>query len=288
MLIVDVVKDVLKLFLCYLKLEEKSFSSFPYINAFSGQKAIVAGNGPSLNVLLEKYEKGEIQIDSNSFFVNMAPLSPLFYKIKPKHLCLSDFVFARDTEGRTDTVRRMYDLLQNQVDWDLTIYLGFTKKKYAKELISYSRITNPKIHFVILNRKHCSSLSPVSRHFLYKKGWFMPEEGTVVNTAIYLALIEGYKEIDLYGIEHNMFLNLCMDDNHNLCIREKNFYDDSWTLRPVINDSNGTRAFVHDYMFFIYIMFRSHYLLRQFADYLNTKIYNCTPGSMVDVYDFKE
>lgn len=287
MFLISFFKNIIKLFFCFLRLEEKTFTPFPYLNRFLGQKAIVAGNGPSLNMLLEKYEKGEIHLDSNMFFVNMAPLSDLFYKIKPKHLCLSDFVFARDTEGRTEKVRKMYDLLEERVDWDLTIYLGFTKKEYGKELIRYSKITNPNIHFVFLNRKHCSSLSPTFRNFLYKKGLFMPEEGTVVNTAIYLALIEGYKEIELYGIEHNMFVNLCLDESHKLCIREKNFYDDSWHKIPVCNDINGARSFVHDYMYFIYIMFRSHYYLRQLADYLNAKVYNCTPDSMVDVYDFK-
>lgn len=288
MFIISAVKEIVKLLLCYLKLDEKTFSKFPYLNRYEGQKAVVAGNGPSLNTLLEKYERGEIDLDSNVFFVNMAPLSPWFYKIKPKHLCLSDFVFARDTEGRTESVRRMYDMLEHQVDWDLTIYLGFTKRQYGKELIKYSRITNPNIHFVLLNRKHCSILCSPLRHRLYKKGLFMPEEGTVVNTAIYVALIEGYKEIDLYGIEHNMFLNLCMNEEHRLCIREKNFYDYSWSLRPVINDYSGSHSYIHEYMFFIYVMFKSHYLLHQFADYLGAKIFNCTPGSMVDVYDFKE
>jgi hypothetical protein len=65
----------------------------------------------------------------------------------------------------------MYDDLEQKVDWDLSIYLCFPRKKDGEELISFSRIKNPKIHFVFLNRKHCSGLAPSWRHYLYKKGY---------------------------------------------------------------------------------------------------------------------
>ena len=269
----------------FLRSDEWSFNKFPDLDRYNGRKALVMGNGPSLKELLKKYRNGEACIPQDSFFVNFAPLDPLFYEIKPLHLCISDFIFARDTPGRTEMTRRLYDLLEAKVDWDLTIYLNFTKREYCRQLIDYSRIKNPNIRFVFLNRKHCSELIPRLRHELYKKGLFMPEEGTVVNTAIYLALIEGYKEIELYGVEHNMFLNLRVDERNRLCIYEKNFYDAEGKMVPVINDTDGSTAHIHEYMHFIYVMFRSHYLLRQFADYMGATVWNCTPGSLIDVYE---
>ena len=53
----------------------------------------------------------------------------------------------------------------------------------------------------------------------------MPEDGTIANTAIYLALIEGYKEIELYGADHNMFLELGVNENNQLCSLDSHFYD---------------------------------------------------------------
>jgi hypothetical protein len=116
----------------------------------------------------------------------------------------------------------------------------------------------------------------------------MPEEGTVVNTAIYVALIEGYKEIELYGVEHSMFLNLRMNEKHEMCMLQKNFYDKEEKLVPLKTDVDFKKMYIHDYMNFIYVMFKSHYLLRQFADYMGARILNCTPDSMIDVYEFKE
>lgn len=287
--IVRQVKDILKLGYYFFILPEKSFNHFPFLNKHIGEKALIFGNGPSTKDVINKFNNGDFIIPENSFFVNYAPLDPTFFKIKPNHYFLSDFVFSRDTHDyRVGMTHKMYDLLEKNVDWDLNIYLCFPKIENCKELIKFSRITNPNIHFVFLNRKHCSGLQPSLRHKLYKRGWFMPEEGTVVNTAIYVALIEGYKEICLYGVEHSMFLNLRMNEKHQLCIVQRNFYDKEDKLVPVKNDDNFEMAKIHHYMNFIYVMFRSHYLLRQFADYMGARIINCTPDSMIDVYEFKD
>ena len=290
------VKSVLKkireiIAFCYylLAAPDWRFNKFPYLNKYKGKKAMVFGNGPSTKIVLDKSDKGDIEILQDSFFVNYAPLDPHFFKIKPKHYLLCDLVFARDTkDNRVEMTRRMYDLLEKEVEWDLSIYLGFMKREYCEELIKFSKIKNPLIHFVYLNKKTCPLLSSGFRHWLYKKGLFMPEEGSVVNTAIYIALIEGYKEIELYGVEHNMFLNLRMNEQHQLCIIHKNFYDKEEQLVPITLDGSFKQGKIHNYMSFIHTMFNSHYLLKQFADYLGAKIINCTPNSMIDVYEFKE
>lgn len=287
--IIRQIKEILKLVYYFLILPEKKFNRFPYFNRHNGEKALIFGNGPSTKDIFEKYNNGEFLIPKNSFFVNYAPLDPTFFKIKPNHYILSDFVFSRDTHDyRVEMTRKMYDLLENNVDWDLNIYLCFPKKENCRELVEFSRIKNSNIHFVFLNRKHCSGLQPSLRHKLYKRGWFMPEDGTVVNTAIYVALLEGYKEIELYGVEHNMFLNLRMNEKHEMCMLQKNFYDKEDKLVPLKRDGDFAKMYIHGYMNFIYVMFRSHYLLRQFADYMGSRIVNCTPDSMIDVYDFKE
>lgn len=279
------ISQIIKLVIYLIKMEDYYFNKFPYLNKYKGKKARIMGNGPSLKNVLNDYKNGKREIESDTFFVNFAPLDSTFYQIKPKHLCISDFVFARDTEGKTEMVRKLYNLLESKVDWNLNIYLGFSKRKDCLKLIEFSKITNPKIHFVFLNRKYCSGLIPQIRHKLYQKGLFMPEEGSIINTAIYIALIEGYSEIELYGVEHNMFLDIRVNECNKLCILQKNFYDNQSVLVPVCNDSDSSSAKIHDYMNFIYVMFHSHYLLQQFAEFLGSHIYNCTSNSMIDVYE---
>lgn len=274
---------LLCLYVWRLRLEPK-FYRFPYMNINKGKKAMVMGNGPSLRLLLDKYSKGEINVTQDSFFVNLSPLDESFYKIKPKHLFWSDYVFVQETEGKTAQIRKMYDLMEERIDWDLTVFLNLPNKKDDERLKSYSRLTNPHIHFVDMNRKYCDELCPSLRNWLYKKGLFQPTEGTVVITALYAAILEGYSEIELYGSELDMFKDLALDDDNNLFLLERHFYCAPETAR-VCHDGTAVAATIKDYLSWIVAMFQSHQLIRQFADYMGCKIYNCTPGSMVDAYE---
>lgn len=285
MIIKNVIVESLRLFKCFISLNEFTFNKFPDFDINKGKKCMVFGNGPSLKSLLKKYEEGKISLTNDCFVVNLFPLNPMFYKIKPKYLFWSDYVFIQDTPGSTEKIRMMYDEMQDKVDWDLTIYLNAPWQKDNRRLIEYSGLTNPNIRFVCLNRKFCDILHPKLRHRLYKTGYFMPTEGTVVNTAIYVAILQGFQEIELYGSELSMFKDLEVGDDNQLYIVQKHFYEKDY--RAIQTTDGGGKAYVHTYMGYMRAMFYSHYLLRQFADYMGARVINCTPGSMIDVYERK-
>lgn len=275
---------------CIRKMLFKRHHRFPLLNAFEGKKAYVLVNGPSLRKALDEYDQGLHDFNEDSFWVNLGPLDPRFLKIKPKHFCLSDPIFYQDFPSKKEQVRKMYDILQTQVDWDLYLYIDFFNEWENDKLIEYSRITNPKIHFVRLNRKHCSRLWHPIRHWFFKRQWFMPEDGTIANVALYLAVIEGYKEIELYGADHTMFLELAVNENNELCSLDSHFYEDGKPKMHVLKNCLTTedKAFkVHEFLYIVYVMFYSHSIVRKFADYMGAHILNCTKGSMIDVYDRK-
>lgn len=267
-----------------------NFHKFPLLRKFEGGKAYVLVNGPSLKGTLQCYDEGNQEITNDSFVVNLFALDKHFKSIKPKHYCLSDPMFYQDFLPKKDDIRKLYDILQTEVNWDMYLYLCFYSDKEYKKLIEYSRITNPHIKIVLMNRKLCEGLSPRIRNKLYASGYFMPEDGTIANTAIYIAIIEGYKEIELYGADHSMFLELAVNDNNELCSYDSHFYDNGKPKLKVFRNccTTGDRAFrVHEFLYIVSIMFRSHDLLRQLADYMGVHILNCTKGSMIDSYERK-
>lgn len=278
-----VCKQSLLLIWYILRLPSYKFHKFPLKDKFSGTAHVLV-NGPSLKRTLEEYDRGKAAIDDNSFFVNLAALDSHFFK----HYCLSDPMFYQDYEPKKEAIRRMYDILNNDVDWDMYLYLCFPTEKEYDMLEQYAGLTNPHIKIIRMNRKHCSKLCSQWRNKLYATGYFMPEDGTIANTAIYLALLEGYKDIRLYGADHNYFLEFAVNDHNELCSLDSHFYDNAKpVMKPFKNTCvNEDRAFrVHEFFYIMYIMFQSHDLLQQFSQYLGAHILNCTLGSMIDSYD---
>jgi len=62
------------------------------------------------------------------------------------------------------------------------------------------------------------------RRWMFRKGLANGEYGTVVQNAIYIATHLGYKRVHLYGVDHNFFDGLYMDDDNVLCSRVTHFY----------------------------------------------------------------
>ena len=115
-MIVKVIRQFFLLFRYLLGVNWFYFHKFPYLNKYKGGKAYVLVNGPSLKKALDDYDKGINKFDENCFMVNLSPLDPRFFKIKPKHFLLSDPIFYQDFEAKKDQVRRMYTLLEEKVE----------------------------------------------------------------------------------------------------------------------------------------------------------------------------
>lgn len=281
------IKQYLKYVKIFLSLKLKHACRFPLINTYNGTAYVIV-NGPSMKQTFKDYDDGKLTFDNNVFMVSLSALDPHFLKIKPKHYCLSDPMYRQDYPPRKNQIKEMYRIMNEEVDWDMNLYVFDNSEELLDEYEKYANISNPHIKIIKVMKRYCSDLLPSLRHRLYGAGYYMPEDGTVANVAIYLALAEGYKEIKLYGADHNFFLDFAVNDNNQLCSWDRHYYDNGKPKLKVFEDTRYTdgRAFrVHYFMLVMYNMFRSHDLLQEFSQYLGSHITNCTPGSMIDSYD---
>ena len=108
--------------------------------------------------------------------------------------------------------------------------------------------------------------------------------GTVAQLGIYVAVNNGFEEINLYGVDHNMTSSLCVNDKNQLCNRMTHFYEESVELKIMMNE-DYEQLKIADYLIEIGNLFRSHDLLADYAKSMDVKIINCTPGSMIDSYE---
>lgn len=279
--------QLLRLVKTFSTIQNYKFYKYNFINSCSGD-AVVLVNGPSMNNTLKDYSDGKITIDNNCFVVNQFALSDYFLKIKPKYYCLDDPIFYRDYEPKKEAIRKMYDIIDQNVDWNMTIFMCFPTDIENDMLIKYSGIKNPHVHFVRMNRKLCADIDESLRNRLYSTGYFMPQAGTVANTAIYLAILMGYKTIRLYGADHSMLKDLAVNDKNELCSLDTHFYDKGEPkMTPFLNTclEEAKPWKISEFVYVVSEMFHSHDLLRSFADYKGCRIINCTPNSMIDSYE---
>jgi hypothetical protein len=267
--------------LCLVR--HKSFSN-PIKKKYSGAVVVLA-NGPSLKEIIPRLTVDAEFKDSDFIVMNFFAFDDVFFRIKPKHYCLADPIFMQsEYTAKKEQVLELFKILQERVDWDLTIYVP----RYAlKKHLSYSRLTNPFIKYIPLNMVNYRGYESL-RFFFYKHGLALPIVQSVANMAIYVALNTGYSPINLYGVDHTFFDSLCVNDNNQLCNRSRHFYDNNHEelLKPIMRCDDIIYK-ISDYINDVSSIFRSHDLLSAYATFLHARILNCTKGSMIDSYERK-
>ncbi|MDR2408396.1 MAG: hypothetical protein LBE13_09850 [Bacteroidales bacterium] len=243
---------------------------------------VVLANGPSLSEIIPLLTTSDELKNTDYIVVNFFAFEDVFFQIKPKYYCLADPMFIKEDPHRKERVLKFFKILQNEIDWDISIYVP--DKNFCDKFLSYSQITNKYIHCIPLNNIEYRGYDFL-RYFFYKKGLSMPAPQNVTIVAIYAGLNMNYSDVRLYGADHTFFDSICVNDQNQLCNRDKHFYDKEVELKPIIN--NGILWKVADYFLAMSIVFRSHDILNDYAKYLNAKIVNYTKGSMIDSYERK-
>lgn len=247
-----------------------------------GTVAVLA-NGPSLGKELGGIDNSEKFKDVDFIVMNYMAFDYHFLKIKPKHYCFADPMFFQATH-RIKDVRRLFEVLNNDVDWKMNIYIPAHN---YKQFISFSQLRNCHISIVAINSSLYMGFKKF-RNFFYEKGLSCPRIQTVANLAIYVGINYGYENIILYGVDHNFFDSLCVNEKNQLCNKELHFYDnDKPTLKAIQRNDNGRVYKISEYLEDRMYMFKSHDELASYAKYLSVNVVNHTRNSMIDSYKRK-
>ena len=222
----------------------------------------------------------------NLLVMNQFVFSDLFLLLKPKYYVLADPICwnnkASDTER--DIVLKIINGLIDYVSWDITLFVPipalksermkmFKKNSHIK-LTGYSSISLYGFLFF--------------QNFWYKKNVGMPSPQTVLNASIFLALNSGYKEIYLLGADHTWIKQLSVGFDGLIYNEDNHFYDKQKAKKVAIIDGDNKDWTIEKWLLYVAKLFRSHYILKDYAKYLNVKIYNLTSDTMLDVYDRKK
>ena len=204
-----------------------------------------------------------------------------FEVVRPGYYVLSDPMFFRDSECR-DRVAALYRTLDSKVTWPMTLYVQF----YNPEKFDYrAALPNPRIRIVRFHTQVYRGFGSVG-FWLFRHGLGSANFGTVVQVGEYVALLLGYRRIELYGVDHTLLDGLCVDDANRLCRADRHYYDAGPRApQPIYMKVPHVPYTMSVYLAEVAELFRGHEVLRDYATSLGARIVNRTRGSMIDAYE---
>ena len=247
--------------------------------ALSDELALLA-NGPSLADELPRLLAGA-RAGCDFLAVNYFAEHEAFERLRPAYYVLSDPQFFRASAQR-DRVAALYRTLARKVTWPMTLYVQY----YNPERFDYrAALPNPNIRIVRFHTQVYRGFRGVE-FWLYRHGLGSANFGTVVQVCEYVALLLGYKTLELYGVDHTLLDGLSVDDENRLCRADRHYYDDAPAVpKPIFQKVPHRPYTMAVYLAKVAELFRGHAALRDYARSLGARIINRTGGSMIDAYE---
>ena len=248
------------------------------------RRVAILGNGPSLGEQLPRLIERREWEQTDVMAVNFFALGEEFEVVRPKFYVISDPMFFR-AAGHSQRVEALYKALAERVDWPMTLYVQY----YNPEHFDYAEASghNPNIRIVRFHTTVFHGFRSVE-FWCYRHGLGSGNFGTVVQNCEFIAMLLGYRTIDLYGVDHTLLEGLTVDDENRLCRIKSHYYDSAPAVaEPIyVNATTPPRPYtMSSYLAETAELFRGHEVLRDFANEQGVRIINRTRGSMIDAYE---
>lgn len=237
----------------------------------SGKVLIVLGNGPSLRQNIEN--DLEILQGNDTLAVNFAANAPEFTLLKPKFYMLADPHFFNNFSD--PNVGRLIDNL-NRADWQMTLFVP-SSAHMSDGIINNRFIKTERFAFVAAEgfRKF--------EDFAFDHGLGMPRPRNVLVPAIMSGAWMGYDEIYLLGADHSWMKTLSVTDDNRVVTVQPHFYKEDKKEVERIKEVYVGRK-LHEVIESFHIAFKAYHTIERWAESRHIRIYNATPGSMIDAF----
>ena len=249
-------------------------------------ECVLLGNGPSLTQSLKDHPDF---INQRSLLcVNFFAVSELYEQLKP-----SIYTIAAPEIGikgiRTSIIAKydeLFHTISQKTEWPLWLFLPFSVRKssFFKNNIGKQLSRNPNIKVCFFNN------TPVEGfwcfcHFFFRLNLGMPRPHNVFIPSIFLAINMSFSKIFLLGADHSWLKEIHVNENNEVLIRQKHFYDpDNSTPRPMLKKGQDKRR-LHEVLIKFVYAFEGYFILERYAQKRKVKIINATPGSYIDAFE---
>jgi len=241
---------------------------------------VVLGNGPSLKKSLLASERW--LSDKDCFAVNNLATSELYTLAKPRYYTILDPNYWRTIEKYG--LRELVEALVTKTSWPMTLFVP-RHAMQAPILLSIPK-SNPNIKLQPFNYVPYRGSSGIG-HWLYDRGLAAPQSENVLMAALTLALRMRYAEVVILGAEHSWHQQLSLDADNRIYLKHLHFSENDPvnTTPPKPLMKSATEPFSMADVFESFgRVFRGYEAMAKYAKHLDSKVFNATPGSYIDVF----
>ncbi len=241
----------------------------------------ILGNGPSMKANAAQFH--QILKSKKLWVVNYFGNSDLFELLQPSFYLIVGPEFWREgvRQRNIDLRKLLFDNLVEKTKWPMAVFLPAEafKSKFLKPYLKQ----NANLQFVPFNG------TPVEGFNIFERTFFrwrlgMPRPHNVVIPAIHIALNMHFKKIYLLGVEHSWLPTISVNENNEVLLRNKHFYDTKELKNHRMYYLGIRPRMLHEVLHKFMLTFKGYFILKNYADSLGATIVNTTEDSFIDAF----
>lgn len=234
---------------------------------------LILANGPSANDILPEILRRRDEFDL--YTMNFAQQNELFFQLKSRmHILADPLFFASRVPANTEEKRRCLAAAFHKIDWALQLavpyqYLPAAKDMYSAPSVSLIGFPTRSTSFGVKYQKQ-----------IIQKGYYSFGAQSVASSALYMALMAGYKKILLAGADADWLKFTNVDENNAVYRLDKHYYDGQGTINYL--NSSYLQGLLTAAKYFSELQ-----AMYEFANKDHTEIINLSQHSMIDIFPKK-
>lgn len=234
----------------------------------------VVGCGPSANeAFINRH-------DCDYMVVNAYSVMPEYRKYQPKYYVVMDTAFFSSAD-----YAYVWHKIIDDTDWDMYF---FVPVELQTSDLDAEFAKNNHIKMVYFNGNTYYYGPESKRDYCYDHNLAIPNPYNVMIGCLYVGISLGYETINMYGVEYDMVRDLHVDKHNRPFFTARHCYDSDLTGEDTdVKDDPCTQT-VEQILHGFVITMQSHREIQDMAKRRGVQIWNCTKGSLIDVFDRKE
>ncbi|MFZ4454899.1 MAG: hypothetical protein ACOYOT_01630 [Bacteroidales bacterium] len=244
----------------------------------NSEQLLILANGPSLNTTIQN--SSDFVHEKTLLAVNFFVSSPSFVNLKPQLYVIADpFFWTNPTQ-----MNKFFTELNAKTSWDLLLFVPSQAFKVNEWEEIIKENNNIKL------QKYNSTPIEGGQWFcnlVFKMGFGVPRPHNVLIPSLIIGLNQPFKTIYIAGADHSWLTEISVNDDNQLLMNQKHFYDQDQTKAATVKRRDFSVARIHNTLYHMYVAFKSYFVILHYANYLDKKIINVTPGSFIDAFERK-
>lgn len=236
----------------------------------------ILGNGPSLEFIEKKDLEGDIIV------VNNFAVSGKFEEFKPGLYILNapEYWMPNVDEEYIAMREKLIEAINSKLRWKMTFLVPFEAKKtsFIKAMTQNNFIT-----IQCYNTTAVEGL-PLFTHFLFNHKLGMPRPHNVLIPSIMTSIWSGYSIIILFGADHSWLKEIIVDNDNNVFLTQKHFYDYNHAKPDVMKKLGKGKRKLHEILEKFYLAFKAYHVIQNYSTSIGKRIYNHSSLSYIDAF----